>query len=207
MAQLVRAELVFRRGTPPDAEYTFKHALVQDAAYSTLLRGRRQQLHASIVPVLEEQFPEIAAKHSPSLLPTMCAWRVLLKRDRLSAPGRASAMARSAMIEAVAQLAQGLELFADLPAGDERDHLELDVQVALGAAIAATKGFAALEVGRPMNVPVSCAGSGPMDPELHRRSVRGCTSYHLHRSGDPCRLRRCGGASCASQNSGETQLH
>jgi predicted ATPase len=58
------------------------------------------------------------------------------------------AMARSAMIEAVAQLAQGLELLADLPAGDERDHLELDVQVALGAAIAATKGFAALEVGR-----------------------------------------------------------
>lgn len=57
LARLVRAELVFRRGTPPDAEYTFKHALVQDAAYSTLLRGRRQQLHATIVPVLEEQFP------------------------------------------------------------------------------------------------------------------------------------------------------
>ena len=57
LEQLVRAELIFRRGTPPDAEYTFKHALVQDAAYSTLLRARRQQLHASIVQVLEEQFP------------------------------------------------------------------------------------------------------------------------------------------------------
>ena len=53
MAQLVRAELIFRRGTPPDAEYTFKHALVQDAAYSTLLRGRRQGLHARIAATLE----------------------------------------------------------------------------------------------------------------------------------------------------------
>ena len=48
LAQLVSAELMFRRGTPPDAEYTFKHALVQDAAYSTLLRSRRKQLHARI---------------------------------------------------------------------------------------------------------------------------------------------------------------
>ena len=61
LEQLVRAELIFRRGTPPDAEYTFKHALVQDAAYSTLLRSRRQQIHARIVTTLESQFPEIAA--------------------------------------------------------------------------------------------------------------------------------------------------
>ena len=59
LEQLVRAELIFRRGTPPDAEYTFKHALVQDAAYSTLLRSRRQQLHGRIATTLEAQFPEI----------------------------------------------------------------------------------------------------------------------------------------------------
>ena len=70
LEQLVRAELVFRRGTPPDAEYTFKHALVQDAAYSTLLRTKRQQLHARIAITLERQFadvradqPEILARH------------------------------------------------------------------------------------------------------------------------------------------------
>src|SRR5262249_11553903 len=56
LAQLVRAELIFRRGTPPDAEYTFKHALVQDAAYSTLLRSRRRQLHSRIATTLESQF-------------------------------------------------------------------------------------------------------------------------------------------------------
>src|SRR6202008_4724284 len=72
LAQLVRAELVFRRGTPPDAEYIFKHALVQDAAYGTLLRGRRQQLHARIAATLEDQFPEIVVAQ-PALLAQHCS--------------------------------------------------------------------------------------------------------------------------------------
>jgi hypothetical protein len=72
LAQLVTAELIFRRGTPPDAEYTFKHALVQDAAYSTLLRSSRQQLHARIAATLESRFPEIAAA-KPAVLAQHCA--------------------------------------------------------------------------------------------------------------------------------------
>ena len=72
LAQLVSAELIFRRGTPPDAEYTFKHALVQDAAYGTLLRSRRQQIHARIAATLEEQFPEIVVAQ-PALLARHCA--------------------------------------------------------------------------------------------------------------------------------------
>jgi predicted ATPase len=68
----VDAELIYRRGTPPDAEYTFKHALVQDAAYGTLLRSRRQQLHARIAETLEKQFREIAAAE-PSLMAHHCA--------------------------------------------------------------------------------------------------------------------------------------
>ena len=67
LAQLVGAELIYRRGTPPDAEYTFKHALVQDAAYGTLLRSRRQQLHARVAATLEGRFPEIVAAQ-PALL-------------------------------------------------------------------------------------------------------------------------------------------
>jgi predicted ATPase len=59
LEQLASAELIFRRGVQPDAEYTFKHALVQDAAYGTLLRARRQQLHGRIVTTLEKQFPEV----------------------------------------------------------------------------------------------------------------------------------------------------
>jgi predicted ATPase len=71
LAQLVGAELIYRRGTAPDAEYTFKHALVQDAAYGTLLRSRRQQLHAHIAATLEDRFPEIVAAQ-PALLAHHC---------------------------------------------------------------------------------------------------------------------------------------
>ena len=85
----MRAELVFRRGTPPDATYTFKHALVQDAAYSTLLRPRRQQLHGRIATTLERQFPEIAAAQ-PELMAQHCAMAGLVEQaieywDRLGA--------------------------------------------------------------------------------------------------------------------------
>ena len=59
LEQLVRAGLIFRRGTPPDAEYTFKHGFVQDAAYGTILRSRRHQLHGHITAILESQFPQI----------------------------------------------------------------------------------------------------------------------------------------------------
>ena len=182
LARLVRAELIFRRGTPPDAEYTFKHALVQDAAYSTLLRGRRQQLHASIVRVLEEQFPG-TGETQPELLAHHCTRAGLIEKG-VAYRHRAGrhAMARSAMIEAVAQLAQGLELLADLPAGDERDHLELDVQVALGAAIAATKGFAALEVGRAYERARELCRQRADHPELPA-VLCGLYVHHLHRSG------------------------
>ena len=182
LARLVRAELIFRRGTPPDAEYTFKHALVQDAAYSTLLRARRQQLHASIVRVLEEQFPG-TGETQPELLAHHCTRAGLIEKG-VAYRHRAGrqAMARSAMIEAVAQLTQGLELLADLPAGDERDQLELDVQVALGAAFVATKGFAALEVGRAYERARELCRQGADHPELPA-VLWGLYVYHLHRSG------------------------
>jgi predicted ATPase len=79
LAQLVRAELMFRRGTPPNAEYTFKHALVQDAAYSTLLRTKRQQLHARIAEVTEQQFSE-TCETSPELLAYHCMQGGLAKK-------------------------------------------------------------------------------------------------------------------------------
>jgi predicted ATPase len=115
LAQLVSAELIFRRGTPPDAEYTFKHALVQDAAYSTLLRSRRQQIHARIAATLERQFPEVVAAQ-PQVMARHCAEAGLNEKAvgyRLQAGQQA--VARSAMTEAVAQLQNGLDLLANLP--------------------------------------------------------------------------------------------
>jgi class 3 adenylate cyclase/predicted ATPase len=145
--QLVASELIFRRGTPPDAEYTFKHALVQDAAYSTLLRSRRQQIHARIATTLEEKFPEIVAAQ-PALLAQHFTEAGLMGKAVgywLNA-GRQSA-GRSAMIEAVAQLHKGLELLRGLPAGPARQQQELDLNIVLGTALIATKGYAAPEVG------------------------------------------------------------
>jgi class 3 adenylate cyclase/predicted ATPase len=143
LAQLVRAELIFRRGTPPDAEYTFKHALVQDAAYGTLLRSRRQQLHARVATTLEDQFPEIVAAQ-PALLAHHSAEAGLAKRAVVYwLKAGLQAIARCAMEEALAQIRKGLDLLSDLPDSAARWEQELDLQIALGHALMATKGFAA----------------------------------------------------------------
>jgi class 3 adenylate cyclase/tetratricopeptide (TPR) repeat protein len=143
LGRLVQAELIFRRGTPPDAEYTFKHALVQDAAYSTLLRSRRQQLHARIAATLEDQFPEIVVAQ-PALLAQHSAEAGLAEKAVVYwlKAGR-QAIARCAMQEALAQIRKGLDLFSDLPDGAARWEQELDLQIALGHALMATKGMAA----------------------------------------------------------------
>jgi class 3 adenylate cyclase len=147
LAQLANAELIFRRGTPPDAEYTFKHSLVQDAAYGTLLRSRRQQIHARIAATLEDQFPEIVVSQ-PALLARHSAEAGLADKAVaywLKAGGQA--MARSAMTEAVAQLRKGLDVLIGLPDGPRRRQQELDLQLALRPALAFTKGLSAPEVG------------------------------------------------------------
>jgi tetratricopeptide (TPR) repeat protein len=146
LAQLVGAELIYRRGTPPDAEYAFKHALVQDAAYSTLLRGRRQQLHARIVATIEERFPEIVAAQ-PALLAHHCTEADLTEKaiEYWSAAGR-QAWRRWTAAEACALLRRGLALVSTLPDGDRRRETELDLQIALGLALTASLGSAAPEL-------------------------------------------------------------
>jgi predicted ATPase len=144
---LVGSGLVFRRGTPPRATYSFKHALVQDAAYATLVRTKRQRLHVRIAAALEQHFPETVLAQ-PELLahhytaaglaePAIDYW--------LRAGQRA--IARSAMAEALAQLRNGLKLLVGLSEADRRRR-ELDLQVALGVALMATQGWASPEAGR-----------------------------------------------------------
>jgi len=147
LAQLVQAELVFQRGAPPDSEYTFKHALVQDTAYGTLLRSRRQQLHSRIAAALENKFPDIC-ENQPDVLSRHCteagwvdkAIGYLLKAGR-------QASERSAMNEAAAQLRKGIELAQLLPEDSRRHRRELDLQTALGTALTAAQGYAASETG------------------------------------------------------------
>ena len=118
--------MLFRQGAPPHATYLFKHALVQDAAYGTLLREPRRALHARIAEVLESQFAEIA-ESQPELLARHCTEAGLIEKAA-SLWGKAGqqSLARSALIEAEAQLTRALAQMATLPATPalrrERDH-------------------------------------------------------------------------------------
>jgi predicted ATPase len=146
--QLVHAELVFRRGVPPHAVYTFKHALVQDAAYGTLLRGKRHELHGRIAAVLEEQFPDSTETQPELVAHHYTQAGIVQKAVEYWYKAGQRAISRSATAEAIAHLEKGLEVLQRLPAGAERDQLELGLQAALGGMLIAAKGFAAPETGK-----------------------------------------------------------
>ncbi len=145
---LVGAELLFRSGIGSDARYSFKHALVRDVSYATLLNSRRQQLHARIVTTLETRFPE-RARAQPQILAQHCAEAGLIV-EAIGYWHRAglSAARRSALKEATTHLRLGLELIPSLPDTPERAARELDLLVALGATLLAAKGEAAPEIGQ-----------------------------------------------------------
>jgi predicted ATPase len=146
LARLVEAELLYQQGMPPQATYLFKHALIQEAAYQSLLRSRRQQYHSHIAQVLEEQFPEIA-EAQPELLAHHYTEAGLSAQaiPHWQRAGR-RAIQRSANIEAISHLTNGLELLKTLPQNRERAEQELDLQTTLGPALMATRGYAAPEV-------------------------------------------------------------
>jgi class 3 adenylate cyclase len=148
LSRLVASELVFQRGTPPDAVYAFKHALVQDAAHSSLLRATRQQLHAEIAEVLETYSPEMM-ENQPELLAQHYAEAGLVEKA-IAYWGKAGhkSTARSAMAEAAAQFQKGLDQLALLPQTANRQRQELEFSSSLGAVLMALKGFAAPEAGR-----------------------------------------------------------
>jgi predicted ATPase len=138
--QLSDAGLLFCRGTAPHASYLFKHALVQDAAYSTLLRGRRQELHARVAAALEQHFPdrverqpELLAHHLTAAGGTERAVEQWLKAGRRAA-------VRLAYLEAIAHLERGLGLLRSLPESPARDRSEIELQLALGLSLYTAKG-------------------------------------------------------------------
>jgi predicted ATPase len=148
LGQLVASELVFQRGTPPEAVYSFKHALVQDAAHASLLRKARQQLHAQIANALETHPPEIV-ESQPELLAQHYAEAGLVERA-VAFWGTAGhrSVGRSAMAEAAAQFQKGLDQLALLPDTRERRQKELEFSSALGAVLNVVKGSAAPETGQ-----------------------------------------------------------
>ncbi|QUD89367.1 AAA family ATPase [Phenylobacterium montanum] len=145
LARLIEAELLHARGVPPRANYQFKHALIQDAAYETLLKRKRQGLHARVAQTLVDRFAELAAAQ-PELVaahwaragevqPALAAWK----------DAGDAAYARRAFKESEAHYRQGLELLRGCPASSERDAKELDLTSALNRVLQLTRGYAAPE--------------------------------------------------------------
>ena len=131
LGRLVEAGLVFQRGAPPAAEYLFKHALVQDTAYSTLLRGPRQALHRRIAEALEQRFPDLVATRPEIVAHHYGEAAITDKAITYWHLAGKSSVAKSAVREAISQLRRGLSLLDGLPETRERKQLELDVPVTL----------------------------------------------------------------------------
>jgi class 3 adenylate cyclase/tetratricopeptide (TPR) repeat protein len=160
LAALEQAELVYRQGEPPEAVYSFKHALVRDAAYESLLKSRRHQLHGQIARTLEERFPDVATGE-PEILArhfTEAGIVDLATSYWLKAGNRA--LSRSANAEAVKHLKRGIELTQELAQSPERVRKELDFYLALGPAVAATEGDAAHETSRVFSHARDLLGDG-----------------------------------------------
>ena len=176
--QLVVAELVYRRGTAPDVTYSFKHALVQDAAYGALLKSRRQHLHARIAQVMEDQFPEIV-ETQPELLAQHYTGAGLTEQAIVywDKAGERAIQA-SANAEAIERLSKALELLETVPETPERIRRELAFLTRLGLAVIAVKGFASLEVETVYTRARELCDQVGDCPELLFSTLRGLYVFH-----------------------------
>jgi len=181
LSQLVEADLLYRRGVPPQVVYTFKHALIQETAYESLLKRTRQEYHRRIAQILVERFPE-TAETQPELL----AYHFTEAGLSATAIGywqRAGlrGMQRSAYVEAISHLTEGLELLHAQPETPERTLQELTLQTTLGPALMATKGFGAPEVqhayARARELCQQVGEAAPLFPVL-----RGLSTFYIVRA-------------------------
>ena len=166
------AGLLFRQGVPPHATYLFKHALVQDAAYGTLLREPRRALHARIAETLESQFAEIA-ENQPELLARHCTEAGLIEKAAgLWGKAGQRSLERSALVEAAEQLTRALDQIATLPATPALRREQIKLQVALITPLMHVKGYAAPETkaaaerARLLIEQAEALGEPPEDPLL-----------------------------------------
>jgi len=143
LVRLSESGLAFRRGTPPDAVYTFKHALVQEAAYDSLLKSRRQELHGKIARVIEQRFPNLTTTEPEVLAHHFTAAGLTEAAIPLWQAAGELALKRWALTEAIAHLNEGLKLVVTLPQSSQRDARELGLRRLLGPICAAFSGWAA----------------------------------------------------------------
>ena len=191
LARLVNAELIWRRGSPPDAEYTFKHALVQDAAYGTLLRNPRRLLHAQIAETLASKFPEIAERQPELLAYHYTEAGLIEKAAGLWAKAGQISLSRSALKEAAAQLTRARSQMETLPDTPTLRREQINIQIALANALMHTQGYAApetraaLDQARLLLEQAQALGEQPEDPLLLLSVLHGFwVANHVAFNGD-----------------------
>jgi predicted ATPase len=169
---LVKSGLVFRRGTGATTTYSFKHALVQDAAYETLLREPRRALHGRIAEALEKQFPDVAESRPELLAHHATEADLVEKAAHLWGKAGLQSLERSALLEATAQLNRALDQVATLPGTPSLRRRQIELQVALANALMHTKGYAspatraAFDQARSFIEQAEELGEAPEDPLL-----------------------------------------
>lgn len=178
LARLVDAELLYRRGLPPRARYLFKHGLIQDAAYESLLRSHRQEFHQRIAEVLERRFPQTAESQ-----PELVAHHYTEAGKAVEAMGwwyRAGekALRGSGHKEAVGHLTRALELLSSLPESPERDQREIGLRVSLGVAAGSATSFAEPEVQRSFERARDLCGRAGQTPQLFP-ALRGLYIFYV----------------------------
>jgi hypothetical protein len=194
LERLCDAELLFRQGLPPHSTYLFKHAMVQDAAYGTLLRERRRALHARIAETLESQFADIA-ESQPELLARHCTEAGLIEKAAgLWGKAGQRSLARSALVEALAQLTRALAQLRGLPATPALRREQITLQVALITPLCHVKGYAApeskaaVERARLLIEEAEALGEPPEDPLLLFSVLYGFwVANYVVFNGDVCR--------------------
>ncbi len=146
LVELEHAGVVLRRDDAPTPTYMFRHALVQDAAYESLLKTRRQSYHRRIAEVLETEFPETVESQPEVLAHHFTEARIADRAIECWQQAGKKAVQRWANAEAILHLRNGLRVLSGLPESEDRASQELTIQMALGAAFVMSKGFAVPEV-------------------------------------------------------------
>jgi class 3 adenylate cyclase/tetratricopeptide (TPR) repeat protein len=178
LQHLVSSELVFIRGAPPEATYTFKHALVRDAAYESLLKSRRQELHARIAAVLERDYPDVTTRQ-PELIAYHLSEARLAERAVTYWQWAADAAAsRQAHQEAIAHCSRGLEMVGLIPDRKQREQHELRLQARFGNSAISVSGWGAAEVAKALyRARELCRETG--DSSLLHPILAGLFAFHV----------------------------
>jgi predicted ATPase len=181
LAKLVEAEVLYQRGLPPQTHYLFKHALIQDAAYQSLLKSTRQQYHTKIAQVLADRFPETVETQPELLAHHYTEAGLIAQAIPYWQQAGEGAVRRSANVEAVAHLTRGLELLKTLPDTPERAQQELTLQLALAMPLGITKGHAAPEMGTVFTRAIELCRQVGETPQLWP-ALLGAYSFYLWRA-------------------------